>query len=237
MNRLISIITSILFFGTSLFGINNVEDENKKEYNDIAYINVNEAMQPIKIVGEPLKKETQQEEETKEVKVEEPKKSKKELKIEEFETRLNNIEDIEDNKEWFLEYKELLFKYSEWVELPETVFDVFTEEEVNLICRMVETECYGQDFDPKVNVACVALNRLDSGKFGDTITEIITRPKPKQFAYGRTKISEDTILAVEYAFMFGDTTQGALFFHSMKKTETFNKRKYIFTDKAGHHFY
>lgn len=233
MRRLISIITSVFFLGSSLLGNNNVEEESKNDYKEIAYINIHEAKQPIKIVGEPINEVAEQAE--KEVKEKKPKKSKKQIKKEEFESRLNNIDNISDNEEWFIEYKELLSKYAEWIYLPETVFDVFTEDEVNLICRMVETECYGQDFDPKVNVACVAFNRLYSENFGDTITEIITRPK--QFAYGRTKISEDTILAVEYAFMFGDTTQGALFFHSMKKTETFNKRKYIFTDNAGHHFY
>ena len=119
--------------------------------------------------------------------------------------------------------------------MPETVFDVFTVEEVALICRMVETECYQQDFDSKVNVACVAFNRFNSGKFGDTMKEVIT--SPKQFAYGRINLDEDTIWAVQYAFEVGDTTQGALFFHSMKKTDTFCGRKWIFSDNAIHHFY
>lgn len=158
-----------------------------------------------------------------------------EIKVNEFHSKHDEIKKIIDKKEYFLAYKDLVFKYIKWIDPPQTVFDVFTEEEVRLICRMVETECYQQDFDSKVNVACVAFNRFNSGKFGDTIKEVITRPN--QFAYGRTILAEDTILAVQYAFEVGDTTQGALFFHSMKKTETFSGRTWIFTDNAGHNFY
>ena len=87
----------------------------------------------------------------------------------------------------------------------------------------------------KVNVANVIFNRVISEEFDDSITEVVT--KPNQFAYGRNNISESTILAVEYAFLNEDTTDGALFFHSNSKTDTFNKAEYVFTDDCGHHFY
>ena len=156
-------------------------------------------------------------------------------KQEELQLKIEELDSIEDKKEWFLAYKDLIFKYAKWSYPPGTVYDAFSEEEVILMCRTVETECFEQDFNSKVNVANVIFNRLDSGKFGDTVTEIIT--KPNQFAYGRKDIVEDTIYAVMYAFEMEDTTQGALYFHSKEKTETFNRAKYIFTDDAGHHFY
>ena len=85
-------------------------------------------------------------------------------------------------------------------------------------------------------MACVVFNRLDSGKFGDTITEVVT--SPYQFAYGRKNITEDTILAVMYAYEIEDTTQGALYFNSFKeRKDTFCGADYIFTDRCGHHFY
>lgn len=151
------------------------------------------------------------------------------------EKELNEINSISNNKERFLAYKRIIFKYAQWDEVPETVFDCYTPEEVTLICRMVETECYQQDFDSKCNVASVAFNRMESGRFGSTMTKIITNPS--QFAYGRKKITEDSILAVQYAFEFGDTAQGALYFHSGEWTPKFNKADYIFTDPCGHHFY
>ena len=159
------------------------------------------------------------------------KQKQREMKIE-----LNQLSDIEDTQEWFLAYKDLISRYDEWIKPPETIFDVFSEEEITLICRVVETETFDQDFDSKVNVACVIFNRLENGKFGDSITEIITNPK--QFAYWRKNITESTILAVEYAYMMEDTTQGALYFNSFKEApEVFNGANYIDTDKAGHHFY
>ena len=84
-------------------------------------------------------------------------------------------------------------------------------------------------------MASVIFNRVEDGRFGEDIEEVITRPR--QFVYGRKELTEDTILAVQYAYEIEDTTNGALYFHSGKKRETFNKAKYIFTDDAGHNFY
>ena len=161
-----------------------------------------------------------------------------EMKQYEFDTKLKEIKHIKDEstKEWFFAYKDLTYEYMKWVELPETVYDVFNEDEIRLIWRVVETETYDQDFDSKVNVANVVFNRLKSGDFGETITEVIT--KENQFAYGRQKITDDTIYAVMYAYEMSDTTQGALYFNSFKeKKESFNGAAYLFTDNCGHNFY
>ena len=158
-----------------------------------------------------------------------------EIVIQEMQEKMSEIESIEDSKEWFLAYKDIVFEYAEWIDPPETIFDYYAEDEVRLICRVVETETYQCDFDSKVNVANVVLNRIESGEFGETVEEVITTES--QFAYGREVITEDTILAVIFSFEIQDTTNGALFFHSNEKTEMFNGAKYIFTDNAGHHFY
>ena len=100
--------------------------------------------------------------------------------------------------------------------------------------RCIETETFEQSFDSKVNVASVILNRIECGEFGDSVNDIIT---PGQFAYGRKNISEDTVLALEYAYMIGDTTNGSLYFHSMSYRPRFSGASYVFTDDAGHHFY
>ena len=158
-----------------------------------------------------------------------------EIAIQEMQEEMKEIESIEDNKEWFLAYKDIVFKYAKWRDPPETIYDYFTEDEVRLICRVVETETYQCDFDSKVNIANVVLNRIESGEFGETVEEVITTES--QFAYGREVITEDTILAVMFAFEFEDTTNGALYFHSNKQTNTFCGKSYIFSDDAVHHFY
>ena len=173
--------------------------------------------------------------ETKTVEVVEEQPTIEETASQEYIAKMEELKITEDKKQWFLEYKDLIFKYYEYLDPPETVFDVFSEEEVQLIFRVVEIETYDQDFISKANVASVVFNRFYSGEFGDTITEVITADK--QFAYGRKCITEDTILAVMFSFEVEDTTDGALFFHSNEKTETFNGAKYMFTDLCGHNFY
>ena len=117
-----------------------------------------------------------------------------------------------------------------------TLQDIYSEEEILLIYSVIETETYGADIESKTNVACVILNRINhpTNRFGDSVKDVIT--SPNQFAYFRKNISDTTIQALENAFAC-DTTQGALFFKSGKKTKTFNQATYIFTDTVGHHFY
>lgn len=158
-----------------------------------------------------------------------------EIAIQKMQEEMAEIENITDKKEWFLSYKDIVYKYSKWIDPPETVFDYYTEDEIRLICQAVETEAYQCDFNSKVNVANVILNRIESGEFGETVEEVITTEN--QFAYGRKSITDDTVLAVMFAFEFEDTTYGATYFHSNEQTETFNGKSYIFSDDAIHHFY
>ena len=58
-----------------------------------------------------------------------------------------------------------------------------------------------------------------------------------QFDYGRTNISEDTLLALGYAFMIEDTTNGCIAFRSDSSPNKWGKWIYKFTDNVGHSFY
>lgn len=143
----------------------------------------------------------------------------------------------EDKKEWFLGYKELVEKYSEQVEMPQTIYEVYSEDEIYLMARMVETECYGCPFEAKTHVASVLFNRLAEGSgFSNDVYQVI---KPGQFCYHRKTISEDTWLALEYAYEIEDTTQGALYFNNFGNShpDNWNGKPYIFTDEVNHSFY
>lgn len=157
-----------------------------------------------------------------------------EIKRQEVLEKQKELESITDNKEWFIAYKNLINEYSEWVDPPESIYDVYSDDEIYLMQRCIETETFEQDFNSKVNVASVILNRLNSEEFSNDVHKVIVKG---QFAFGRKKISEDTKLALEYAYMIGDTTEGALYFHSLAYKPRFNGADYIFTDEAGHHFY
>lgn len=235
MKKILYVILVCLILIFMLVGFTTKDNQVEQTEQEIIYVKA-EKIEQSEQNNEPKVEEVEE--------VEEIIKTTEEIKLEEFNTNLAEIEYLkkESKEEWFIAYKNLTFEYVEWIGMPITVFDAFTEDEVRLICRAVETETYDQDFDSKVNVACVIFNRIESGKFGDTVTEVITNPN--QFAYGRKKITESTILAVMYAYEIEDTTDGCIAFRSGEPPEKWyinkTKTKYWtrqFIDDAGHGFY
>ena len=122
---------------------------------------------------------------------------------------------IEDRKEWFIEYKKLFDKYPEFLAKQESIYDVYSDAELEKIFRTVEAEATGGTFQDKVNVAVTIFNRIDNEKFGSTIDEVIT---PDQFSplqdgrYYEVAVTEETVLACEYAYIFRIIEHDALFF-------------------------
>lgn len=156
----------------------------------------------------------------------------------ELNRQLEELDQIEDMYEWFKKYKELREEFSSIFEEEfehEQITDAYTEDEIYYIERMVETETHGCSFEAHVNVANVVFNRIEHEKFPNTPIGVVTAGG--QFCYGATKISESVKLAVEYAFMFPDTTNGAIYFHSGHRTKTFNKKPLVHEDDAVHYFY
>lgn len=159
-----------------------------------------------------------------------------ELVIQEAQQKMYDISTIKNEEQWFIAYKKIIEEYRDVIDPPLTIYDYLTDEEIYLIQRTVETECYDQDFMSKCNVASVVMNRIEiGGEFGNTIEEIIT--KENQFAYWRKDITESTVLAVEYAYQIEDTTDGCIAFRSDKKLDEWYGWGYAFTDQCGHHFY
>lgn len=139
-------------------------------------------------------------------------------------------------KEWFILYKQIIDKGI--FDPPETIYDYYSDREIEILHRIVEAECTGLGFNEKVNVANVIFNRINSEQFPNTIEEVVFQKNPIQFSpisdkrYYSVDLEPDTLLAVEYAFMIEDTTNGCLFFDSNSKL----KYKFIFNDGA-HNFY
>ena len=157
--------------------------------------------------------------------------------IEEMNQKMAEIESIEDKKEWFIAYKSIIEEYSYIIDPPETIYEYFTEEELDLLFHVVQAEigdeCYS--FEQKANVASVVFNRLYHEKFPDALSEILVYDQFSPISNGRYKeveVAEDTILACEYAFEIEDTTDGCLFFDSN------NVLNYQFVfDDGAHNFY
>lgn len=152
---------------------------------------------------------------------------------------LEQLKHIEDDILRFIKYKGIIYRYAENIESEDdptyNLQKLFSFDEIFLIQRTIETECFDMDFMSKVNVASVILNRIKDGRFGNTVEEIIT--SPNQFAYDRRYISYDTVLALEYASYFGDTTNGCIAFRSGNKPDKWDKWTLQFTDNSGHGFY
>ena len=143
---------------------------------------------------------------------------------------------ITDPVAYMKEYNQILEIYSEYLDNIITLYDLYSEEDIQYLERCVETETFGGDFIGKVNVAHVIMNRVENDeKFPSTIKDVVIASG--QFKFGKTEISPETIAACEYAAINSDTTMGSLWFHSGKKTSTFNGGEYVMTDNIGHHFY
>ena len=58
-----------------------------------------------------------------------------EKKQQEVLEKQEQLKTIQDKKEWFLAYKELIEEYSEWFDPPETIYDYYTEDECKSALR------------------------------------------------------------------------------------------------------
>lgn len=152
----------------------------------------------------------------------------------EFQEIIEPLKEI-DKKSWFILYKSMQEYYIDYIDPSESIYDYFTDEQIVMMQKCIETETFEASFDSKVNVACVILNRVEHEQFPTDPIEIVTGKN--QFAYGRNIISEDTILALEYAFMIEDTTNGCIAFRSDSSLDTWNGWTKQFTDESGHTFY
>ena len=149
----------------------------------------------------------------------------KELEVLRVQSIIEPLKEI-DKRAWFILYKS--------IETKEPIYNHFTDEQIKMMQKCIETETFEADFDSKVNVACVILNRVEHDLYPTDPIEIIT--EKNQFSYGRNKITEDTILALEYAY-YEDTTNGCIAFRSDCSPNEWNGWTKQFTDESGHTFY
>lgn len=160
--------------------------------------------------------------------------------IQEMQRKMFQIKSIEDKREWFIAYKEIVSEYENILDPPETIYDYFNEEELDLLFRVVQAEVGDEwEFIHKANVANVIFNRLYSEsrdfKDCDSLSEVLVADQfctVRNGNYKKVEVSDVTILACEYAFMIEDTTNGALFFDNN------GSLNYEFINNDGaHNFY
>ena len=190
-----------LIFGTCclLIALLSIQMTKTKEYKNIQSEYSDYKNKTEKIINQLMEENDS---------LKESNKKTNEQKINEL---LEYIEPLKDyNKELYMEkYNEIKNKYG-FIE--KEIYDMYSEEQIYIMCRCIETETYQCPIDAKINVANVIFNRIEDEKFPSTPQDVITAPN--QFAYHRTVISSDTYLALEYAFLNEDTTNNAIAFRS-----------------------
>lgn len=127
-----------------------------------------------------------------------------------------DFDDMSQKMDWFKAYKEIIAKYPQELHSP-TIYDTYCEDDLDLLFRIVQSETGDEyAFREKANVASVIFNR--SNTRNQTIREVLTAKN--QFtpystgSYKKVTVDEKTILACEYVFIFGDTTNGCVSFRS-----------------------
>ena len=128
---------------------------------------------------------------------------------------------------------------------PETIYNYTTDEEFDMICRVIEAEIGCGSFDDKIRVATVIINRYSASTSNETWTDILT--KHNQFttvlngSYKRVEVSDDTRLALQYAFLFGSPEIGdATYFRSQMDSVSWHDKadtlEFVYFD-SKHFFY
>ncbi len=127
---------------------------------------------------------------------------------------------------------------------------ILSEEDLNMLLRIVEAEAGNQDEEGRLLVANVVLNRVESEKFPDTVTEVVLQrengvcqfsPVSNQTIW-QVCISEETEAAVERALQGEDISEGALYFAAREyadgdKMKWFDDHLTFLFKHGGHEFF
>lgn len=121
-----------------------------------------------------------------------------------------------------------------------------TDDEYQVLLKIVEAEAPDEDIKGKMLVANVVLNRMEIGFGGDTISEVVfAKGQFEPVSNGRIfKVtpSEETVEAVERVLNGEDESQGALYFMARAKASKKgirwfdNNLRFLF-EHGGHEFF
>ena len=148
-------------------------------------------------------------------------------------------EEKESNLEASSEEVQRSYTEETTTEVTEEYVEEYVEPEYSgdipwVVYEVVECEVHGGDKESKMHVAHVIRNRVWSDLFPNNYYDVCTAP----YQFGmRSDVEQSTIDAVNEAMSIGDTTYGALFFHSMDWMAEWGGYSWKFTDNVGHHFY
>lgn len=101
----------------------------------------------------------------------------------------------------------------------------YTAEELDLLARLIMDETESQPYEAKVAVGAVVMNRVDSGLFAPTISEVINQKingyyqfSPVANGWINRPANAESISAAKEALSGVDNTDGALFYYDDSTT-------------------
>ena len=125
-----------------------------------------------------------------------------------------------------------------------------SENDYQALLKIVQAEAGNEDEEGKMLVAGVVLNRVNSGRFPDTVLEVVMQQEKGRYqfspvangTYQRVKVTQDTVDAVDRVLKGEDLTQGALYFAARKAADP-DKMKWFdcslvkLFEHGGHEFF
>lgn len=105
----------------------------------------------------------------------------------------------------------------------ENLYDLSVED-YEVLLRIVQAEAGSEDEKGKMLVAGVVMNRVENGKFPNTVKEVVFQNEDGTYqfspvadgSYYSVKVSDETIEAVDKVLSGEDVTEGALYFAARK---------------------
>ncbi|GAK04378.1 LOW QUALITY PROTEIN: spore cortex-lytic enzyme, lytic transglycosylase SleB [Geomicrobium sp. JCM 19037] len=105
----------------------------------------------------------------------------------------------------------------ERLQMPESV----TNEELDLLARLIHSEAQGEPYAGKVAVGTVVLNRVADDRYPDTIRDVIYEVVNGYYAFSQVldgtiyePAAEESKLAAREALAFDGQGQGSIFFYN-----------------------
>ncbi len=115
-------------------------------------------------------------------------------------------------------------------------------EDQNKLCKLAFAEAGNQDVDGKALVMLVVLNRVESDKFPDSISEVIFARN--QFSVTTNGMYENAptddpgcLEALELVMQGYDISQGATYFESVKSYDSWHYKNLNFLFEHGDHWF
>ncbi|MCM1117750.1 MAG: cell wall hydrolase [bacterium] len=125
-----------------------------------------------------------------------------------------------------------------------------SDEDYDILLRIVEAEAGGEDEDGKLLVANVVLNRMNSEAFPNSVKEVVLQRSSRVTQFSpvasgriwRVEISEETVRAVDRALNGEDISQGAMYFAARRYASNgsmrwFDQKLTFLFCHGGHEFF